>query len=47
VPKGTVIRTEEGLKEAVEKYGYPLVIKPLMAIMEKEIQLISIAGKWL
>lgn len=29
VPKGTVIRTEEGLKEAVEKYGYPLVIKPI------------------
>jgi cyanophycin synthetase len=29
VPGGTVIRTEEGLKEAVEKYGYPLVIKPI------------------
>lgn len=29
VPKGTVIRTEEGLKLAVEKYGYPLVIKPI------------------
>ncbi len=29
VPKGTVIRTEDGLKEAVEKYGYPLVIKPI------------------
>lgn len=29
VPRGTVIRTEEGLKEAVEKYGYPLVIKPI------------------
>jgi len=29
VPKGTVIRTEEGLKEAVEKFGYPLVIKPI------------------
>ena len=29
VPKGTVVRTEEGLKEAVEKYGYPLVIKPI------------------
>src|SRR6187431_1944671 len=29
VPKGTVIRTEEGLKEAIEKYGYPLVIKPI------------------
>src|SRR5215510_12028410 len=29
VPKGTVIRTEEGLKDAVEKFGYPLVIKPI------------------
>lgn len=29
VPRGTVIRSEEGLKEAVEKYGYPLVIKPI------------------
>lgn len=29
VPGGTVIRTEEGLKEAIEKYGYPLVIKPI------------------
>lgn len=29
VPRGTVVRTEEGLKEAVEKYGYPLVIKPI------------------
>ena len=29
VPRGTVIRTEEGLKEAVEQYGYPLVIKPI------------------
>jgi cyanophycin synthetase len=29
VPKGTVIRTELGLKEAVEKFGYPLVIKPI------------------
>lgn len=29
VPKGTVIRTEEGLKEAIDRYGYPLVIKPL------------------
>ncbi|MBO9659035.1 MAG: cyanophycin synthetase [Chitinophagaceae bacterium] len=29
VPRGTVIRTEEGLKEAVEKFGYPLVIKPI------------------
>ena len=29
VPGGTVIRTEEGLKEAVDRYGYPLVIKPV------------------
>lgn len=29
VPRGTVIRTEEGLKDAIEKYGYPLVIKPI------------------
>ena len=29
VPRGTVIRNEEELKEAVDKYGYPLVIKPL------------------
>jgi len=29
VPKGTAVRTMEGLKEAVEKYGYPLVIKPI------------------
>ena len=29
VPGGTVIRSEEGLKEAVDKYGYPLVIKPI------------------
>lgn len=29
VPGGTVIRTEEGLKDAVDRYGYPLVIKPI------------------
>lgn len=29
VPKGTVVRTEEGLKYAIEKFGYPLVIKPI------------------
>lgn len=29
VPRGTVIRTEEGLKEAIDKYNYPLVIKPI------------------
>jgi cyanophycin synthetase len=29
VPKGTVVRTEIGLDEAIEKFGYPLVIKPI------------------
>jgi cyanophycin synthetase len=29
VPGGTVIKTEEGLKEAIDTYGYPLVIKPI------------------
>ena len=29
VPKGTVIRTEADLDEAIEKFGYPLVIKPI------------------
>ncbi|MEO7210237.1 MAG: cyanophycin synthetase [Chitinophagaceae bacterium] len=29
VPCGTVIQDEEGLKNAVEKFGYPLVIKPI------------------
>jgi cyanophycin synthetase len=29
VPKGTVVRTVEGLDEAIEKFGYPLVIKPI------------------
>jgi cyanophycin synthetase len=29
VPGGTVIKTEEGLKEAIERFGYPLVIKPI------------------
>lgn len=29
VPRGTVIRSEEGLKDAIERYGYPLVIKPI------------------
>ncbi len=29
VPNGTVIRDEEGLKSAVEKFGFPLVIKPI------------------
>src|ERR1044072_348113 len=29
VPRGTVVRTEEGLQEAIDKFGYPLVIKPI------------------
>ena len=29
VPRGTVIRTEIGMDEAIEKFGYPLVIKPI------------------
>src|SRR3954454_13045257 len=29
VPRGTVIRSENGLKDAVERFGYPLVIKPI------------------
>jgi len=29
VPKGTVVRTEAGVEEAIEKFGYPLVIKPI------------------
>lgn len=29
VPRGTVVRTTEGLTEAIEKFGYPLVIKPI------------------
>ncbi len=29
VPNGTVIRSEAGLEEAIEKFGYPLVIKPI------------------
>src|SRR4030095_89141 len=29
VPKGTVVRTEEELKSAIESFGYPLVIKPI------------------
>jgi cyanophycin synthetase len=29
VPRGTVVRTEDALQEAVDKYGYPLVIKPI------------------
>ncbi len=29
VPRGTVIRSEEGLDAAIDKFGYPLVIKPI------------------
>jgi cyanophycin synthetase len=29
VPKGDIIRTEEGLKSAVDYVGYPLVVKPI------------------
>ncbi len=29
VPTGTVVRDEESLKDAIDKYGYPLVIKPI------------------
>ena len=29
VPRGTVVRTEEGLQDAIDSLGYPLVIKPI------------------
>ncbi len=29
VPRGVVIRTETGLEEAIQKFGFPLVIKPI------------------
>ncbi|MFP5039689.1 cyanophycin synthetase [Parasediminibacterium sp. JCM 36343] len=29
VPQGTVVRTEEALKAAISRFGYPLVIKPI------------------
>ncbi len=29
VPKGTIVRTEEDLTEAIEDFGYPLVLKPI------------------
>lgn len=29
VPKGTIFRTQEGLKDAIDRLGYPLVIKPV------------------
>lgn len=29
VPKGDVVRTEEGLKQVIDRIGYPIVIKPI------------------
>jgi cyanophycin synthetase len=29
VPNGTIVRTEEGLQEAIDDMGYPLVLKPI------------------
>ena len=29
VPRGVIVRSEEGLKAAIEKLGYPLVLKPV------------------
>ena len=29
VPRGTVVRTLEGVQAAIDKFGYPLVIKPI------------------
>ena len=29
VPKGVIVRTEEGLKDAIESVGYPMVLKPV------------------
>lgn len=29
VPKGEIIKTERGLKDTIEAFGYPLVIKPI------------------
>ncbi len=29
VPRGTVVKTEEALDEAISKFGYPLVLKPI------------------
>lgn len=29
VPKGDVVRTEEGLKDVIDNIGYPIVIKPI------------------
>jgi len=29
VPKGRIVRSEEGLKEAIDRIGYPIVLKPI------------------
>jgi cyanophycin synthetase len=29
VPRGVIIRTEEGLKDAIDRIGYPIVLKPI------------------
>jgi cyanophycin synthetase len=29
VPRGVIIRSEEGLKEAIDRIGYPMVLKPI------------------
>ncbi|TDH27799.1 cyanophycin synthetase [Segetibacter sp. 3557_3] len=29
VPRGTIVRTAEELSDAIERYGYPLVLKPI------------------
>ncbi|HLX90835.1 MAG TPA: cyanophycin synthetase [Puia sp.] len=29
IPKGTIIRSEEGLRDAIDRMGYPLVLKPI------------------
>lgn len=29
VPKGDIVRTEAGMKEAIERIGYPVVVKPV------------------
>lgn len=29
VPRGTIVRSEAGLQEAIEDFGYPLVLKPV------------------
>ena len=29
VPKGDIVRTEAGMKEAIDRIGYPVVVKPV------------------